>query len=287
MGEAYLGPADFLYMKQISPQPLDARSRERGGQIEAQKEDKDPVDQQTKAALKQDKFITTTSHGLEWASENRRSVVTTTAILLAVILIAVLGAVIFNSRSEAASVAFGAAMQAYQTPLVQPGEQAPPGTATYGSNAERAKAANALFLAVANKYGMTPDGENARYFAALTEIEEGDNQTAEATLKKIAGGWNSGLAGLAKLALAQLYQQTGRDPEAIDIYNQLTAKPTVTVPAGLAQLQLAGLYESEGKKDDAKKIYASLKDKDAKGPAGQIAAEKLNPPPPGARAPQQ
>jgi tetratricopeptide (TPR) repeat protein len=245
------------------------------------------VDQQTKAALKQDKFITTTSHGLEWASENRRSVVTTTTILLAVILIVVLGAVIYNNRSEAASVAFGEAMQAYQTPLAQPGEQVPPGTKTYSSNAERAKAANALFLAVASKYGMTPDGANARYFAALTEIEAGDNQTAEATLKKVAGGWNSGLAGLAKLALAQLYHNSGRDSQAIDIYNQLIAKPTATVPSGPAQLQLAGLYHDTGREADAKKIYASLKDKDAKGPAGQIAAEKLNPPPPGARAPQQ
>jgi lipopolysaccharide biosynthesis regulator YciM len=158
---------------------------------------------------------------------------------------------------------------------------------TYSSIAERAKAANALFLDVANKYGMTPDGENARYFAGLTEIEAGDNQAAEDTLKKIAGGWNSNLAGLAKFALAQLYHETGRDPQAIDIYNDLTAKPTETVPSGLAQLQLADLYQSEGRGDAAKKIYATLKDKDAKGPAGAIAAEKLNPPPPGARPPQQ
>ena len=152
-----------------------------------------------------------------------------------------------------------------------------PGVKTYTSIAERAKAANALFLAVANKYGMTPDGGNARYFAGLTEIEAGENQQAEETLKKVAGGWDSDLAALAKLALAQLYHETGRDPQAIDLYNQLTAKPTATVPAGLAQLQLADLYQSEGKADDAKKIYANLKDKDPKGRGRQTAAEKLNP----------
>ena len=69
------------------------------------------MDQQTRAALKQDKFITTTSHGLAWASENRRSVITTSAILLAAILVVVLSAVIYNNRSDAASVAFGSAMQ--------------------------------------------------------------------------------------------------------------------------------------------------------------------------------
>jgi tetratricopeptide (TPR) repeat protein len=237
------------------------------------------VDQQTKAALKHDKFVTTTSHGLEWASENRRSVIVTTGILLAVIVIAVIGGVIYNSRSDAAMVAFGQAMQAYQTPLAQPGQQVPPGIKTYSSSAERAKAANALFLSVVDKYGMTPDGKNARYFAGLTYMEAGQAQAAEDTLKKVGGGWNSNLAALAKFALAQLYRNTGRDPQAIDLYNQLSAKPTTTIPYGLAQLQLADLYQSEGKTDQAKKVYATLKDKDAKGPAGQIASQKLNPAP--------
>ena len=241
------------------------------------------MDQQTKAALKQDKFITTTSHGLEWASENRRSVMTTTALLLAAIVVVVLSAVIYNSRSDAASVAFGAAMQAYQTPLAQPNEPAPPATKTYPSIVERAKAANALFLDVANKYGMTSSGENALYFAGLTYMEAGQNQQAEDTLKKVASAWNGDIAALGKFALAQLYRNTSRDPQAIDLYNELSAKPTTTIPYGLARLQLADLYTEEGKPADANKIYADLKDKDAKGPAGQIAAEKLNPAPAGPR----
>lgn len=235
------------------------------------------MDQQTKAALKKDKFVSTTTHGLEWASENRQSVIVNGGILLAVIVIAIVSAAVYNSRSEAASVAFGAAMQAYQTPLAQPGEAVPPGVTTYPSIAERAKAAGALFQAVANKYGMTPDGRNARYFAGLTYIEAGENQQAEVTLKKVAGGWDSDLGALAKFALAQLYRNTGRDPQAIDLYKKLIAKPAATVPAGLAQLQLADLYQLEGKADEAKTIYANLKDKDPKGAAGMAAAEKLNP----------
>ena len=239
------------------------------------------MDQQTKQALKHDQFVDTTTHGLEWASANRRSVIIISSIVLAAILIVVGGFFLYNSRAEEASVAFGSAMQAYQTPIAAPGQAVPPGVKTFSSVNDRAKAANALFLAAADKYGMTPDGKNARYFAGLTYMEEGQNGPAESTLKQVASGWNSDLAALAKLSLAQLYRQTSRDQQAIDLYNELTAKPATSVPAGLAQLQLAELYESQGKPNLAKKIYAQLKDKDPKGPAGMLAAQKLNPAPAG------
>jgi tetratricopeptide (TPR) repeat protein len=245
------------------------------------------VDQQTKAALKHDQFVDTTAHGLEWASENRRSVIVSSAILLGVILVGVCGALLYHSRANQASVAFGAAMQAYQTPLAAPGQPVPPGVKTFASVADRAKAANALFMDVADKYSMTPDGKVARYFGGLTYMEEGQNASAESTFKQVADGWNSDLAALAKISLAQLYRQTGRDSQAIALYNELTAKPSTTVPSGLAQLQLAELYESQNKPDLAKKIYAQLKDKDAKGAAGAVAAQKLNPAPAGQAVQQQ
>ena len=235
------------------------------------------MDHQTKVALKQDQFVTTTAHGLEWASENRKSVIVTTSILLAVIVFVVLAGVIWSRRSEAASSAFGNAMNIYQTPIAVPSQPVPPGTKTFASIAEKARAANPAFKAVADQYGLTKDGKNARYFEGLTYVEEGQTQSAEDTLKKVAGGWDKQLASLARFALADLYRQTGRDAQAIDLYNQLTAKPTDAVPAGLAQIQLAELYTAEGKIDQAHKIYAQLKDKDAKGPAGAIAAQKLNP----------
>ncbi len=235
----------------------------------------DTVDQQTRQALKRDRFVSTTNQGLEWASENREQVIRFGIAAAVAVAIVVVAAWVYHSRSQAATAAFGEAMQTYEAPLA--GGEAEPGTKTFASIAERAKAANAQFLAIADKYGMTPDGANALYFAGLTYEEAGENQQAEDTLKKVAGSWHSNRAALAKFALAQLYQNTGRDAQAIDLYNQLSAKPTDTVPSGLAQLTLADLYTSEGKADQAKQIYAKLKDTDAKGPAGEIAAQKLNP----------
>jgi tetratricopeptide (TPR) repeat protein len=238
--------------------------------------------EERKQSLKQDHFIETTSHGLEWASENRKSVIQTVGLGLAAIVVLVLIVAIISHRSAAASDAFGQAMQTYQAPLVTPGQPNDPGVKTYNSVKERSTAANAQFLAVADKYGMTTAGKNARYFAGLTYLDMGQTQSAETTLKKVADSWDKQLSSLGKEALADLYHQTGRDPQAIDLYNQLTAHPTDAVPAGLAQLQLAALYTSEGKVDQAHKIYAQLKDKDKNakgnpGPAGSLAAQKLNP----------
>jgi tetratricopeptide (TPR) repeat protein len=237
------------------------------------------VDQQTRHALKQDRFVSTTTHGIEWASENRQSVIKMAAIAGIVAILIILAAVVYHMRSQAAAAAFGDAMQTYQTPLTPPNQPVPEGTKTFPSIAERGKAANAQFMAIANKFGMTPSGEDALYFAGLTYEDMGQNQQAEDTLKKVSGSWSSGVSSLAKFALAQLYHNTGRDPQAIDLYNQLSAHPTDTVPYGLSQLTLADLYNAENKPDEAKKIYASLKDKDPKGPAGEMAAEKLNPTP--------
>ncbi len=235
------------------------------------------MDQQTRHALKHDQFVDTTAHSLEWASEHRRSILVNGGIVLAILVAIVVAALVYSHRADQAAVAFGDAMQAYQTPIAPQGQPVPPGVKTYPSSADRAKAANQLFTQVADHYGMTPSGRLARYFAGLTSIDAGQNASAESALKDVAGSWDRDISSLGKLALAQLYRQTGRTQQAIDLYNELAAKPSNTVPAGTAQLQLAELYESQNQPEQARKIYAQLKDKDAKGPAGMIAAQKLNP----------
>jgi tetratricopeptide (TPR) repeat protein len=245
------------------------------------------VDNRTKRQLKQhDQFVSLTERGIYWASHNRQS-----AGMAAIIVVAVIGGIVggyswYSHRSAAAADAFGAAMQTYLTPIASPDQQVPPGTKTFSSASDRAKAANPAFVAIAKQYGMTPSGKMAEYFAGLTYMEEGQTASAESALKTTAGSWDNNVSALSKQALAQLYQQTGRDAQAIDLYNQLAKENAATVPTGLARIELAELYQSEGKTDEAKKIFAELKDKDKDaqgqpGPAAEVATEKLNPQPAG------
>ena len=192
----------------------------------------------------------------------------------AVVLVLLVGGLIYwNVSSTHADSALGAALDIYDAPLAQPG--APAETGVYSTSSERSKAANQKFTEVAKEYGWLPQGAKAHYFEGLTYQEMGQNAKAETELKTAAGSWDRNLSNLAKIALASLYHQTGRDKEAVDLYNAVAAKPSETVTTGMAQLNLAGMYASEGKLDQARALWAKVKDADKDGVAGQIATQKL------------
>jgi len=210
---------------------------------------------------------------MSWVSGHRAGVVKW-SITAGIALVVVVGALVWWSmQTSAADKALGTALDTYDSQLAQPG--APVEAGTYATAAERSKAANQQFADVASKYGWLPEGTKAHYFAGVTDEELGQNAQAETELKTAAGAWYKNLANLAKLALAGLYQRTQRDQQAIDIYNELTAKPSATVSANVAQLDLADLYVSQGKQDQARTLWAKIKDSDKEGAAGSIAAQKL------------
>ena len=231
------------------------------------------MDTQTRHALKKDKFAQAAASSASWVNVHRSTVVRW-SITAAVALVVVIGGLIFASvRSSQANDALGAAMDIYNTPLAVPGE--PAQSDTYATAADRAKAANTQFVSVADKYGWTRQGKMARYFAGITDQELGQTASAESALQSVADSWDRNLANLAKVALAGIYQQTGRDSQALDLYNQIIAKPSTTVSAAVAQLDLAEMYAAEGKRDQARTLWAKVQDSDKEGAAGQIAAQKL------------
>lgn len=231
------------------------------------------MDTQTRHALKGDKFAQATKTSVTWLSGHRSGVMRW-VITAGVVLVVGAGLLVFwNVREASANTALGAAMDTYSAFLAEPG--APPQKGTYATAAERSKAANQQFVAVANEYGWLPQGAKAEYFAGVTYQDLGQNGPAEIELKKAADSWDHNLSNLAKIALASLYHQTGRDAQAIDLYNSVIAKPSETVSAGAAQLALADLFVATGKQDQARALWAKVKDSDKDGAAGAIAAQKL------------
>jgi tetratricopeptide (TPR) repeat protein len=214
-----------------------------------------------------------TQDSFGWLGEHRSAVIRWSSAVVVVLALLITGAVVYNQRTQAAESALGAALDTYTSALAQPG--APVEKGTYNTAAERSKAANAQFLQVASQFSWLPEAGKAHYFAGLTDQELGQTGSAETELKAAAGAWDGNLSSLAKFALAGFYHQSGRDAQAIDLYNGLIAKPTAAVPVYTSQLALADLYAAAGKTDQAKQIWAKIKDADKTGPAGTTASEKL------------
>jgi len=232
------------------------------------------MDTQTRHALKQDKFARAAASSADWISGHKDSVVRWGATAAVVVVLVIGGLIYWNWRTSEANAALGQAMDLYDTPLAQPG--APPEAGVYSTAAARATEANREFVAIAHNFSGLPQAAKARYFAGVSYLELGQNSNAETELNAAAGSWDRNLANLAKLALAELDHQTNRDAQAISLYNQLVASPSVTVSAGVAQLDLADLYVAEGKQDQARVLWAKVKDADKDGAAGQIAEQKLS-----------
>lgn len=230
------------------------------------------MDTQTRRALKQDKLIVTAQSSFDWLQEHRDRAIQATVAAVVVLAALIAGLVMYYHRSNAAAFALGEALDTYSAPLAQPGEPVAPGETAFSTAAQRSKAANQQFNAIANRYSWLRAGKSAKYFAGITAMELGETPVAESDLENIANSHDSDLAALAKLALAGLYEQTGRSAKAVVLYGQLIAKPTVTVPASAAQLQLAALYQTSNPAE-SQRIYMQLKND--KGAAGEIAAQKL------------
>jgi tetratricopeptide (TPR) repeat protein len=232
------------------------------------------VDIQTRPAGNAGSFSRVSTANPSWLEHNRQLVIRLSVILVIILLGILAGAIWVSNQAQKAQVAFGSAMDVYDAPIQQPGQQAIPNVKVYPSAAARARDANPLFQQVAGKYGWFKAGGNARYFAGLTAMDMGDNTLAETDLKK-ASDADGGLGALSKMALASLYLNTGRQGEAAELYRSIIEHPTLTVSASAARLALAASEETTNPQG-AKVLYAQIKDSDKNSIAAQIATQKLS-----------
>ena len=94
-------------------------------------------------------------------------------------------------------------------------------------------------------------------------------------MKEVASTHNEDLAALAKLALAAVYRDANRNKEALDLYNQLIAKPTRSVGKTTAQMELADMYSSTQQPAEAKRVYEQIQKENPASEVAQLATQKL------------
>lgn len=229
----------------------------------------------TRHQLKQDSFRTSTTETISWAVENRSTVTAAVVAVLVVIALVIGGWAFINYRDQQARSELAGAIEKYDAPIRPAGTPATPDMLSYGSSQERAKAANADFTRIADKYSLTQSSSVARYFQGITLNDMGDTAGAEKALKDVADSRYKEVASLAKLALASIYHNSNRDPQAIEIYKQLADHPTTSVSKSSAQFLLASLYEEDHQTDQARALYQQLAKENPSTAAGQMASQRL------------
>ena len=229
--------------------------------------------------LKHDRFAETVAgtaaDTFSWASEHVRNLV-----LYSVVAIVVVGGTVggwywYQSQQTKANQALGHAIEVYQRTLRPPNTPPMPGIESYSSAAERAQAARREFGDVASKYSHTAAGHIAQYMLGLTFRDEGKYSDAETALKKAANDGDKDVTSLSNFALAQIYEATNRQADAIRVLKDLADHPTNSVSKFSAQSELADLYVNAKQPAEAAKIYNAIKAEDPKSPEAQFATQKL------------
>jgi hypothetical protein len=210
--------------------------------------------------LKKDEVRETIAHGAEALLSHKQ---TSTYILAAALIIAaaILGWRTYSqSQTGKAAGALSDAMQVFQAPVGnQPGLPPPlPGELSYKDDQAKFTAAADKFGDVAKKYAHTRPGQLASYYAGLSLERLGKNKEAKQRLQSAADGGDADFASLARFELAQIDDKTGQGDEAVKIYRDMIAKPSVLVPRPVVILALADHYR-EKNPAEAAKLYQQIK----------------------------
>jgi predicted negative regulator of RcsB-dependent stress response len=208
--------------------------------------------------LKKDEIREKIVSGVESVASHQQAmwIVVTAALVLA---LAVFGWNTYAKRQTAkASLAMDDAMKIFQARIRAAGEPADPVEVTYLDEKNKFTDAEKKFLAVADQYARTKPGQMARYYAALSEVQLKKYPDAEKNLNQVISGGEENLASLAKFQLAEVYQQENKGTRAVDLYQQLSDRPSVFVPKPMAMLALADYYRRTDPAQ-ATKLYNQVK----------------------------
>ena len=213
------------------------------------------MDRQTRKDLKTDKFAEDVFDVFGWASAHKTEVVRYGAAIVALVLIVV--GVTYYNRSQAAARE-EALSQALRLEDATTGAAIEPTNLHFDTEAEKTKAKTQAFTELSAKYSGTQEGAIADMYLASYAVDQGNQDEAEKRYKRVVSDGPKPYAGLARIALSQIYISEGKTSDAEKILREAVDNPSATVSKEQAQLALGELL-SKTNPTEAHKLLDPLR----------------------------
>lgn len=234
--------------------------------------------------LKDNELAIALGHAQSWAEQNSRTI-TTAAIGLIVVAVAVFGFMTWRSSTDnKARALLAEAMVIEEARVMPPG---PPAGSTNDPNAiggqlpgtyptEQAKLEAALpkFQAAADAYPSTDSGLTARFHLARALVTLGRVEDGIKEYDKVIAGGNALLARSARLGKADAQVRAAQYDPAIATFKQIVDSKEAGLPMEGVLMELARAYKLAGKTEDAQKTLTQIVEQHADSPyAAEARAE--------------
>lgn len=215
------------------------------------------MDKQERELLKHDRFSEEVFHGVDYAREHRRQVLTWVG---SGILLIALGFAGWYYRGTQQTERQAALREGLKIEEAQVGmAQSPnPYFLTFATQEEKDRKAQEVFNNIASKYSGTDEGAVAEYYLGVNSATSGKLGDAETHLKKAIDAGSKEYASQAKLALATVYNTQGKTDDAEKLLRDLVASPTAMVSKEQATINLARVIAKK-KPDEARKLLEPLR----------------------------
>jgi tetratricopeptide (TPR) repeat protein len=204
-----------------------------------------PRTKMTRHQLKEQDEITTSLQTFTEMIVARKKEVTTGAIVVAVLIIAIFGWSYYrSSRNASAQAQLSQAINIFSD------------TTNIKSDKERYEKTIAEAQKTHDRYASLPAGQIALYYVALSQEGLGDTAKAMENLQQVAQNSDPTVKAVGQFALGAVYGRHGQVQKAIDTYKQLYDSGGYSKAA--VAYELATLYESNKQVDQAKDYYQKL-----------------------------
>jgi TolA-binding protein len=236
--------------------------------------------------LKDNELAIALSQANEWRNQNQGTV----TLILAIVAVAIVGAIGFttwrNSVDSKARALLAEAMvvnDARVTPPAPPPD--PSGNASpaapvqppnsYPTEKAKLEAALPKFTAAADAYPSTEPGLTARFHAASALVGLGRFDEAVAQYDRVIADGSGLLAQMARLGKAEAQLRGSKYDAAIASFKDLSEKTDTGVPKEAMLLELARAYRLAGKNEDARKTLSQIVEQHADSPSASEARSEL------------